>query len=257
MTTKSRTYLINSLYIFLSIIMVQIVDYGYFRFLHNWLKFPDYFPIMYIAIFLTWKYLINRPIEWLIWISPTNTKELKKNLIEWLIYGFWVTIIVLIIILLTSNIKILVNFLYLKSMSYMIFWYLIFIPISAFYEELHYRWLYFAICENRSSKFIISIISSLIFAYVHISFFNDYSTYYLINIFLLSLIFSLLRIRKGNIMVSTWFHISWNLILIIFSPIFNENSEKYAEISHITTIVLIAILSYEIYRSVNLYFLKK
>lgn len=247
----NKTSNINPLYIILAIILVHFVDYIYFKFLHNWLKFPDYFPIMYLTIFFCLKYFIKKPFSKLTWIEIKNKKEIISNLKRWLIYWFYVTIIVLISLILSTEIKFDINVTYMKWMSYMFFGYLIFVPISAFYEELHYRWLYLMLWQSKTSKFLIAILASIIFSYLHIYILKNYSFYYPINIFLLAIIFSLLTIRKGNIIISTWFHISWNLMFILLSPLFNENSERYAEMSHITTIVLIVVIFYEIYNLYN------
>ena len=248
MKQKFESFL-NYFTLFIAVFFVQAVDYLYFEYLHKGLKFPDYFPIMFLIIFVTWKFIIKKDVKELVGIKINDREQIKYNFIEGFKYGLIVVAVALIIGLLSSEIKYNFNGEYLKNIIFMSFGYLIFIPISALYEELHYRGIYLQVFDQRYLKYMALIISSIIFSYVHSYLLGTYSIYYPINILLIGLVLSLLRIRKNNLIVCVGFHSAWNLFLIILSPLFNDYSERYLEFTVTTTIVLFLVLLYEIYQN--------
>lgn len=245
---KLKNILKYNLVIF-AILLVQIIDYAYFEYLHKGLKYPDYFPIMFLSIFIAWKFIIKKSFQELFGVKINNRKEIKKQFFEGVKYGSVVVLLALIAGLLTFQIKYSLNTEYLKLMSYSIFGYLIFIPISSLYEELHYRGLYLVPFQEKYFKYFIIIISSIIFSYVHLPLLDEYSPYYPINLFLIGMILSFLRMRKNNVIICTGFHAAWNFLLIALSPLFNQQSERYVEFAVVTTIILVLFLGYEIYKA--------
>lgn len=233
----------------IAILLVQGMDFAYFKYLHNGLKFPDYFPIMLLTIYIAWKYIIKKELKELVGMEVNDRKAIKINFISGLKYGLVVVALALLGGLLSSEARYLPNIEYLKNMAYMILGYLIFIPTSALYEELHYRGIYLMAFSQKYLEYVALIISSVIFSYVHLYFLEDYSAYYPINIFLLGMILSLLRKRKNNLVICIGFHSAWNLFLIALSPLFNEYSERYVEFNAATTIVLTLVLAYEIFKN--------
>lgn len=225
---------------------IQLIDYGYFAYLHPWLKFPDYFPIMLFSIFLGWKYIVRRPFSDLIGIDIKNKKLLGVQFLRWLVYWAILVAIVVCVWLFTKNIQYALNLEYLKNLSFMLVGYLFFIPLSALYEELHYRWLYISLFDGKYARLIAILISAIIFSYVHIQLQDNYTIYYPINMFLFALILSLLRLRYQNIIFLVGVHAAWNFLLILLSPFFNTDSERYAEFTLATTFVLVCTLLLEL-----------
>ena len=230
---------------------IQLIDYGYFAYLHPWLKFPDYFIIMLLSIFLVWKYIIRKPFSDLIGINIQNKKLLGVQFLWWLIYWALLVAIAVWVWFFTKNIQYALNLEYLKNLSFMLVGYLFFIPLSALYEELHYRWLYISLFDGKYARLIAILISAIIFSYVHIQFQGNYTIYYLINMFLFALILSLLRLRYQNIIFLVGVHAAWNFFLILLSPLFGADSERYAEFTLTTTSVLICTLLFELSISIR------
>ncbi len=67
--------------------VLQGIDYGYFAYLHNGLKFPDYFPIMLFSIFFAWKYIIQKPFSELVGIDIRNRKLCIREFFSGLLFG--------------------------------------------------------------------------------------------------------------------------------------------------------------------------
>lgn len=234
-----------------AVIIIHWVDIFYFQYLHKGLKFPDYFPIMFFTIFIVWKFLLKKNLYDLMGVNINDIHFIKKQFIYGFLYGSLIVFLSIVIGLFTFQIVFDINMKFLKNMMYFIFGYLLFIPISALYEELHYRGVYIRCFRTKYIQYFLWIISSIIFSFVHLSFLENYPIYYHINIFLIGVILSLLSIRKNNLMVSVGFHVAWNFILIFFSPFFNENSEKYVEFNSVTTFILILVVIYEIIKINN------
>lgn len=234
---------------FLAIIIIHEIDIFYFQYLHKGLKFPDYFPIMFFTIFIVWKFLLKKNLSDLIGWNIKDIYFIKKHFIDGFLYGSVVVFLSIFIWLLTFQIVFDINEKLLGNMMYLIFGYLLFIPISALYEELHYRGVYIRYFHKKYVQYFLWVFSSIIFSFVHVSFLENYPIYYPINIFLIGIILSVLSIRKNNLMISVGFHVAWNFILIFFSPFFNENSERYVEFNSVTTFILILVIIYEIYKS--------
>lgn len=230
---------------------IQLIDYGYFAYLHNGLKFPDYFIIMLLSIFLAWKYCIRKPFSDLIGIDIKNKRLLGIQFLRWLVYWALLVAIIVCVWFFTKNIQYALNLEYLKNLSFMLVGYLFFIPLSALYEELHYRWLYISLFDGKYARLIAILISAIIFSYVHIQFQDNYPIYYPINMFLFALILSLLRLRYQNIIFLVGVHSAWNLFLILLSPLFGAESEKYAEFTLATTFVLVCTLLLELSISIR------
>ena len=230
---------------------IQLIDYGYFTFLHPWLKFPDYFPIMLLSIFLGWKYVIRRPFSELIGIRITDKKLLLQEFFRGGLYGLLLVFIVVWIGVVFHSIPYAFNPEFWKNILFMILGYLFFIPLSALYEELHYRWLYISLFDGKYARLIAILISAIIFSYVHIQLQDNYTIYYLINMFLFALILSLLRLRYQNIIFLVGVHAAWNFFLILLSPLFGADSERYAEFTLTTTSVLVCTLLLELYLSIR------
>ncbi|MFA5185144.1 MAG: type II CAAX endopeptidase family protein [Patescibacteria group bacterium] len=233
----------------LAIISVQVVDRIYFSHLHHGLKYPDYFPIMFLAIFIAWRYIAGRSLIELIGIKSYRWQDIKKDFLEGAKYGTLVTAVAIIAGLLSFQTSYSPNLNYFKALSFSIFGYLIFIPVSAFYEVLHYRGVYLSAFFNKL-QYLFIILSSTVFALVHLVLGTN-PIYYPINIFLLGAVLALLRVRGKSVITCTGFHAAWNFILISLAPVFGENTERYVEFNSVTTAVLALALGFEIYLAIH------
>lgn len=232
----------------LAMLLVQAVDQAYFRFLHPGLKFPDYFPIMFLAIFVAWRYVAGRSLTELVGVKTFSWPDIKKDFLDGAKYGALVTAAAVLVGLLSFQTTYSPNPGYFKALAFSIFGYLIFIPISAFYEELHYRGVYLSAFTSSKLKYLFVVLSSTIFALVHLVL-GSSPIFYAINIFLLGMVLAFLRVRGKSVIACTGFHAAWNLILISLAPIFGENTERYVEFNSVTMGVLALVVGYEIYRT--------
>ena len=230
----------------LAILFVQSVDYLYFTSWHAGLKFPDYFPLMYAVIFLAWKYILRQPLSDLVGVRFNDWLLIKKNLCAGIKYGVIVVLMALSGCLLTSEVVYSLNTSFLINLGYLIWGYLVFVPLAAFYEELHYRGLYLKAFQPKYLRTLLVVVSGAVFTFVHLERLDNYPVYYPVNIALLGGILTLYSLRKNNLVACTGFHIAWNLCLIALSPFFGDNSERYVEFGLATVVVLILVLGYEI-----------
>lgn len=91
----------------------------------------------------------------------------------------------------------------------------LFIAISAVIEELLFRGVLFQIFLERFSPGLVIIISSIVFSVSHI--FNpDINFIALINIFLASLLMSIMYYRTKSLWMPIFFHILWNWSSAVF-----------------------------------------
>lgn len=227
--------------------VLQGIDYGYFAYLHNGLKFPDYFPIMLFSIFFAWKYIIQKPFSELVGIDIRNRKLCIREFFSGLLFGTILVFLALGSSLITQTLTPTLDPALWKNILFMLVGYVFFIPISALYEELHYRWLYNSLFSERYIRYIAIVVSAIIFALVHVELQENAPIYYPINMFLFALILSIIRFRWKSIIALVGIHSAWNFLLILFSPFFGSDSERYIEFTVVTTCILTLVLSIQIY----------
>lgn len=227
--------------------VLQGIDYGYFAYLHNGLKFPDYFPIMLFSIFFAWKYIIRKPFSDLLGIDIRNRKLCIREFTSGLLFGTILVCLTLSVSLITQTLTPAFDPVLWKNLLFMLVGYIVFIPISALYEELHYRWLYNSLFSGRYIRYIAIVVSAIIFSLVHVGLQENVPIYYPINMFLFALILSIIRLRWKSIIALVGIHSAWNFLLILFSPFFGSDSERYIEFIVVTTYALTLVLFAQIY----------
>ena len=105
--------------------------------------------------------------------------------------------------------------------------YLLLMLIVSFHEEIVFRFLPLI----GGNHWISYLISSMIFTLVHI--FNSYDLFFLINVFLLSIIISYGTWLTKNMVFPMLFHFSWNSIIgpILGLPVSGINMESWYKTS--------------------------
>jgi len=154
----------------LAIASVHAVHWGYFHWLHPGLKFPDLFPIMLAAIFLAWRFLIRRPVAEL-GVDFADTKGALREFVRGARYGAVVTGVCLAAALASGQVRFGPDMDLLRKTLYGLLpalGYLIFVPLSAFYEELHYRGLYLSVFPGRRAALLMAPVSAAVFSYIHL-----------------------------------------------------------------------------------------
>ncbi|MBI5629846.1 MAG: CPBP family intramembrane metalloprotease [Elusimicrobia bacterium] len=229
-----------------AIAFVHAVYFAYFRWLHAGLKYPDLFPIMFLAIFLSWKFIIRKPVTDL-GIVFCDKQRFMNEFLRGVRYGALVTAISLACAVFAGQVHISLNMENLRRSGYGLFpaaAYLIFVPISAAYEELHYRGLYLGAFSGKWVPFLMVPLSSAVFAAVHLEVLHP--PVYAGMLFLIGMLLALIRWRTGSLLVCIGFHSAWNYILVCLAPFFNETTERYLEFVPITCYILGLVLLWEV-----------
>ncbi len=152
-----------------------------------------------------WKLLKNKSIKF---IGITNIKLCYKDLTLGLIMGSLSMVIVFLITITVGGCRLSYSILNPVISSFIISDLVVFVLVG-FAEEIFCRGYIISMLNKIKNKYIVSIISSMIFAFMHIL--NPNVTVLsLINIFLVGLLFCYMRFKFENIWVSIGYHITWN-----------------------------------------------
>lgn len=147
------------------------------------------------------------------------TKNLKKNLITWII-GFILMMIANYLIIIIIPEQTITNEVLVREMydKYLLASFISFIIIAPIVEEIVFRLSF----NNISNKYLYLISSSLVFSLLHAlgSFSNLISIIYILPYLVLGISFGIIYYRSENIFASIIIHLLHNLVVLICYIIF-------------------------------------
>ena len=135
-----------------------------------------------------------------------NSMLKPGGLLIGVVLGTLAILIIILILTLTTRIKITFNRFSANILLYGIVYFLI-----AVYEEALARGFIFANLFKQTNKYLAIIISSLIFSLMH-SFNSSFDWIGMVNILLIGILFCQLYLKNMNLSIPIGFHFSWNLL---------------------------------------------
>lgn len=161
--------------------------------------------MMILCVLLFWKVYDKKPIREM---GLINIKKGYKDLFNGLILGAISLIMVFLILLATKNISLL-SPLTKPIFSGSLFSGFILFIFVAINEEMFARGYCMTVLKQTCNKWVVIIVSSLIFALMH-SFNPSMSLLSYFNLFLFGVFTAYMFIKSGNIWLSIGYHITWN-----------------------------------------------
>jgi len=156
-----------------------------------------------VALLLLWKFVNKKKIK------EMGFKNLSSNLIIGLVLGAISITIIFFILLVTDNLE-LKNGLSSPDFSIFTLTYLVMFILVGFSEELTFRgYIMSTLADRGNSKWVIYIVSSIIFGLVHILNPNV-AVLGIINIFLVGLLFAYMYVKTQSLWMPIGYHITWN-----------------------------------------------
>lgn len=160
---------------------------------------------MIFSVVLFWKVFEKKPIRYM---GLINIKSSYRDLFIGLTFGSISMILVFIILLGTQSVS-MVNLFSNPNLSRWIFIDLILFIFVGINEEMFARGYCMSVLKQTRNKYVIVIVSSLIFSLMHS--FNPYmSVLSYINLFLVGILFSYMYIKARNIWLPIGYHVTWN-----------------------------------------------
>lgn len=160
---------------------------------------------MIFFVVLFWKVYDKRPIRE---IGLINIKKGYKDLIKGLVFGAVSLTLVFVILLETGQVA-LINPLSKPNFSFAIVTGLIVFILVGINEEMFSRGYCMTVLKQTGNKYVVVIVSSLIFALMH-SFNPGMNLFCYLNLFLFGLLTAYMAIKSGNLWLSIGYHITWN-----------------------------------------------
>jgi membrane protease YdiL (CAAX protease family) len=160
---------------------------------------------MILCVLLFWKIFDKKPIRE---IGLINIKKGYKDLIKGLIFGAISLIIVFFILLVTKNIS-LANPLTRPNFNMSLVTGFILFILVGIDEEMFARGYCMTVLKQTGNKWIVIIVSSIIFSLMH-SLNPSMSFISYLNLFLFGLFTAYMFIKSGNLWLSIGYHITWN-----------------------------------------------
>jgi len=222
---------------FLAVALIHLVDWAYFRFLHGGLKYPDYFVFMGLAIVLAWKGILRRPLADL-GLDLRQLKPIAREFLAGALRGGGLALACMIAGLILGNLELGTASVEPWQLLAKMAGYLVFVPLSAALEELHYRGVYLSALKSPNLRIPLVVFSSAVFSIVHLGHLDSYPPTYPISLFLLGVLWCLMRIRRLNIAVCIGAHSGWNFLLASLAPFFGDNTERYVEFAVYTPVLV-------------------
>lgn len=161
--------------------------------------------IIILSCIVIWKIFEKKKVSEM---GLTNFKKGYKEFISGLLFGAIAISIVAIILLLMGNVR-LVNSVSKPQLSVALLEGLILFIFVGFGEEILGRAYIMSVLKQTRNKWIVLIISSVIFAILHLGN-NGISILAFINLFLVGLLFGYMFMKSKNIWMSIGYHITWN-----------------------------------------------
>ncbi|GAA0177511.1 type II CAAX endopeptidase family protein [Clostridium sediminicola] len=161
--------------------------------------------IMILSVILFWKIFDKRPLKDLGLVNPLKS---MNNLVYGLIFGAVSISLIFFFLLFTGQIEMVNSFLQPKITKWLIIDLVLFILVG-FNEELFSRGYCITVLGQTKSRWVMILVSSLIFSAMHLL--NPNVSYLgLLNIFLVGILFAIMFIKSGDLWMSIGYHITWN-----------------------------------------------
>jgi uncharacterized protein len=154
-------------------------------------------------LFLLWKFVNKKKIK------EMGFRHFSSDFFIGLILGAVSIIFIFLLLLVTKNIE-LTNSISSPNFSAYTISYLLFFILVGFSEELTFRgYIMSALTDNENSKWVVYIVSSLIFGIAHLL--NPHvAALGIINIFLVGLLFAYMYDKTKSLWMPIGYHITWN-----------------------------------------------
>ncbi|MGH4117961.1 CPBP family intramembrane glutamic endopeptidase [Clostridium sp.] len=160
---------------------------------------------MILAVWLFWKLFDKKPIRE---IGLINIKRGYKDLFKGLLFGSVSMTLVFIILLTSKNISLKTP---LSSPNFnisLLAWLVMFILVGI-NEELFSRGYCMTVLKQTGNKWVVVIVSSIIFSLMH-SLNPSMSIISYLNLFLVAILFAYMFLKSNNLWLPIGYHITWN-----------------------------------------------
>ena len=229
-----------------AIALVTFTHYAYYAWLHGGAKEFDFYPINADNAGARHHALPDLGIDW-------RARRLFIRQFGWgLLAGAAFAAIAASLALASGRVALAFDAQALGKLVRLLPLYVVFVPISALYEELHYRGVWIGAFMARPGAWVAIAASSAAFVLVHLTpVVGEYPVAYPVNLFLFGVLCCALRLLTGSLALPVGLHAAWNFTLIYLGPLFGEKSERYAEFSLLTSLLLAAAVGLAIARLVR------
>lgn len=161
--------------------------------------------IMILAVILFWKFFDKRPLKDLGLVNPLRN---MKYLVNGLIFGAVSISIVFFILIIFGQIEMVNSFSQPNITNWLIIDLIMFIFVGLS-EELFSRGYCITVLGQSNNKWVMILVSSLIFSAMHLL--NPNVSFVgLLNIFLVGILFAIMFLKSGNLWMPIGYHITWN-----------------------------------------------